>query len=92
MKLNAYMIINKVAGGKVFVEAADIDEAFDIALPKGTLDSAFGEVLHKSLFEIVQVYWKSEVVRGRFTTKEKAEQACRDKGVCASTVGRYSVK
>lgn len=92
MKLNAYMIINKVAGCKVFVEAINLDSAFDLAVPSGTVDSSFGEVLDKSLFEVVQVYWKSEALRGRFTTKEKAEQACKDKGVCVSTVGRYSVK
>ena len=71
-----------------FVEAVDVEAAFESfaqahgASSFATLTcSAFGTPLDKSLFETTPVYWKSEALRGRFSSKAKALAACAAKAI-----------
>lgn len=83
MKLQGFKLTNKATAVSMFVEAVDVDAAFErFAQSHGVASFAsmtcavFGTPLDKSLFEIVPVYWKSDAVRGRFSTRAKALAAC----------------
>lgn len=88
MKLQGFKLNNKATGASTFIEAVDVDAAFESfaqshgATSFATLTcAAFGTPMDKSLFEVVPVYWKSNALRGRFSTKAKALAACAAKAI-----------
>lgn len=88
VKLQGFKLTNKVTTASTFVEAVDVDAAFESfaqfhgATSFATLTcAAFGTPMDKSLFEVAPVYWKSDALRGRFSTEAKALAACTAKGI-----------
>lgn len=88
MKLQGFKLNNKATGASTFVEAVDIDAAFEtFAQSQGAISfatltcAAFGAPMVKSLFEVIPVYWKSNALPGRFSTKDKALVACAAKAI-----------
>jgi hypothetical protein len=88
MKLQGFKLTNKVTAASTFVEAVDAEVAFEIFAQSQGANSfaelkcaAFGTALDKCLFEVVAVYWKSDALRGRFSTRAKALAACAAKAI-----------
>lgn len=88
MKLQGFKLTNKVTTASTFLEAVDVNAAFEsFAHSQGAASfatltcPAFGTPLDTSLFEVTPVYWKSKAMRGRFSTKAKALAACAVKAV-----------
>jgi hypothetical protein len=96
MKVQAFKITNKVNNKAAFVEATSAEVVLDAFAKANGAErfedlkcSIFGTDVPRALFAITPIFWKSYEVRGRFTSKEAAEEACKAKGVNIKTVSWY---
>lgn len=88
MKLQSYKVTCVANAVVNHVEAVSVDDALNKAAQAEGFEGfeawkckALGDKITPNVLAVSVGYWKSEAVRGRFTTKQKAMDACKAKGI-----------